>query len=290
MRYTGSVRSIPTRDSMSSDQMRFSPVRCARPWHRDDDHAYRLELTKHVMKLLSQRKLNPTKGWMSQLPHKARRLEEQLYQSANSLDAYINFDTLKNRLRNVAIAISRKYRRKERGATVLRCYQQQTKLDALNMPSTQEQVPIATIRPVTNSRLGVDSGTILDDKSANLCTEKFSRICSTDMLATQQQQILTLLKKQKGENFNPMDNSNLEKQQIHLQEQQLLLDKLAQTMTLSTITNDGMLPSCQHKSTDLNNDWADPTDISSSSLPYSLQLNDEDALEVQFIRETFGEK
>jgi hypothetical protein len=51
----------------------------------------------------------PTVEWLQQLPHKARKLEEQLYWAAPTLEAYLDKSTLKNRLRRVAMAITSKF-------------------------------------------------------------------------------------------------------------------------------------------------------------------------------------
>jgi hypothetical protein len=47
---------------------------------------------------------------MHQLPHKARNLEEKLYRTAPSLEAYLDRTTLKNRLRRLAQVITKQYK------------------------------------------------------------------------------------------------------------------------------------------------------------------------------------
>lgn len=56
------------------------------------------------------RKQNPTSKWLGDLPYKARKLEEQLYQGASSLDDYSDKRTLKHRLKRVARAIKARHR------------------------------------------------------------------------------------------------------------------------------------------------------------------------------------
>jgi hypothetical protein len=60
--------------------------------------------------LLRDRKQNPTEKWRNELPYKAKKLEEQLYKTAPSLKEYLDKDTLKERLKQVARAITSQYR------------------------------------------------------------------------------------------------------------------------------------------------------------------------------------
>lgn len=59
--------------------------------------------------MLKDRKQNPTQKWLKELPYKARKLEEQLYKSASSLEAYLDESTLKHRLKKVAYAITSQF-------------------------------------------------------------------------------------------------------------------------------------------------------------------------------------
>jgi hypothetical protein len=52
--------------------------------------------------LLLARKRNPTKEWLKELPYKARKLEEQLYKGAPTLQDYLDKASLKYRLKRVA--------------------------------------------------------------------------------------------------------------------------------------------------------------------------------------------
>jgi hypothetical protein len=59
---------------------------------------------------LKERKSNPTDKWIKELPYKARKLEEQLYKTAPTLEAYLDKATLKHRLKKVAHAITSQFR------------------------------------------------------------------------------------------------------------------------------------------------------------------------------------
>lgn len=51
----------------------------------------------------------PSETWQKQLPHKVRKLEERLYRSAPSLEAYLDRQSLKERLKSVAKAITQRF-------------------------------------------------------------------------------------------------------------------------------------------------------------------------------------
>lgn len=70
--------------------------------------------------LLRDRKQNPTTKWLKELPYKARKLEEQLYKTAPSLEAYLDKQTLKHRLKKVAHAITSQFRLAKGGKTMSR--------------------------------------------------------------------------------------------------------------------------------------------------------------------------
>lgn len=79
-------------------------------WQNDvDDIPHRKELIRQIAQLLKDRKQNPTQKWLKELPYKARKLEEQLYKSALSLEAYLDESTLKHRLKKVAYAITSQF-------------------------------------------------------------------------------------------------------------------------------------------------------------------------------------
>jgi hypothetical protein len=67
-------------------------------------------VTCHSAKLLRDRKPHPSRGWLKDLPYKARKLEEQLFKTAPSLKEYLNEDTFKDRLTRVAQAITSQHK------------------------------------------------------------------------------------------------------------------------------------------------------------------------------------
>ena len=62
----------------------------------------------HRVHLLQQRKPNAGQEWLKKLPQMAKRLEESLYRSAPSFEAYNDVTTLKQRLQQLAINIGKK--------------------------------------------------------------------------------------------------------------------------------------------------------------------------------------
>lgn len=60
--------------------------------------------------MLKDRKPNPSRDWLKDLPYKARKLEEQLYKTAPSLKEYLNEATFRNRLMRVAQAIASQHK------------------------------------------------------------------------------------------------------------------------------------------------------------------------------------
>jgi hypothetical protein len=66
--------------------------------------------TYYSMRLLLNRKEGPTSPrWLSQLPHKALKLEQRLYSASVSLGAYRDRNTLRLRLQTVATSIMQKH-------------------------------------------------------------------------------------------------------------------------------------------------------------------------------------
>jgi hypothetical protein len=53
---------------------------------------------------------NNTPDWQTKLPQMAKQLEVSLYRNARSFDAYMDKETLKNRLQTIAVEVSRKAR------------------------------------------------------------------------------------------------------------------------------------------------------------------------------------
>ena len=62
----------------------------------------------YSVQLLQQRKPNAPQEWLNKLPQMAKRLEESLYRSAPSFEAYKDVTTLKQRLQQLAMNIGMK--------------------------------------------------------------------------------------------------------------------------------------------------------------------------------------
>jgi len=73
-----------------------------RSWHSPADIPHRRELINNIIRLFQQRRPNIAKEWQKKLPDFVRRLESALYQSANSLEEYLDVKTLEQRLQTVA--------------------------------------------------------------------------------------------------------------------------------------------------------------------------------------------
>jgi hypothetical protein len=58
--------------------------------------------------------VHPSQKWLQQLPHKARKLEELLYSTASSVEAYIDRTTLKVRLQKLAAQIAQQHQQSKR--------------------------------------------------------------------------------------------------------------------------------------------------------------------------------
>jgi len=80
-------------------------------WHSEAaDRPHRQAMILEVARLLQiRKKTQPTKEWLQQLPHKARKLEERLYRNATSLEAYLDRNTLKSRLKKLARIITKQF-------------------------------------------------------------------------------------------------------------------------------------------------------------------------------------
>mmetsp|Transcript_9580 Transcript_9580/g.11848 ORF Transcript_9580/g.11848 Transcript_9580/m.11848 type:complete len:1772 (-) Transcript_9580:280-5595(-) len=74
-------------------------------WQSDKDVNDRRKMIAKIVQLLRQRKPNAPQEWLRRLPGMAKRLEESLYRSAPSFDAYNDFNTLKQRLQQLAMNI-----------------------------------------------------------------------------------------------------------------------------------------------------------------------------------------
>jgi hypothetical protein len=87
------------------------PVR--KPWHTSEDVITRNNMIERIVGLLQQRRPNATPDWQEKLPHMAKRLENELYQQAESVDEYSDPLTLKNRLQLLALSMGNKQAAKQ---------------------------------------------------------------------------------------------------------------------------------------------------------------------------------
>jgi E1A/CREB-binding protein len=92
------------------------------------------------VQLLRQRKPNAPQEWLEKLPAMAKRLEESLYRSAPSFDAYNDINTLKQRLQQLAMTIGTKTRRMQQQQAA---QQQQVQQQQVQQQQVQQQQPLA---------------------------------------------------------------------------------------------------------------------------------------------------
>lgn len=93
------------------------------------------------VQLLRQRKPNAPQEWLDKLPAMAKRLEESLYRSAPSFDAYNDINTLKQRLQQLAMNIGSKTRRmqQQQGQPQQQVQQQQPQQPGQPLAPPQQQ-------------------------------------------------------------------------------------------------------------------------------------------------------
>lgn len=76
-------------------------------WHHPTDHANsRKQMSEEIIKLLKNRRPTASDDWHEKLPNMAKRLEDSLYLEANTLDEYMDPNTLKSRLQQLAMTMS----------------------------------------------------------------------------------------------------------------------------------------------------------------------------------------
>jgi hypothetical protein len=77
-------------------------------WHSSADDEARQAMQNHIIDVLKMKRPNMDVSWTDKLPQMARRLENALYQDANSVAEYKDHSTLKARLQQLAQAFPRK--------------------------------------------------------------------------------------------------------------------------------------------------------------------------------------
>ncbi|OEU17169.1 DUF906-domain-containing protein [Fragilariopsis cylindrus CCMP1102] len=83
-------------------------------WQTDRDTPHRREMIQHIVKMLKKDKTGSPE-WLSKLPQMAKQLEVSLYRNARSFDAYVDMNTLKQRLQQIAVQVSQKARGQDHG-------------------------------------------------------------------------------------------------------------------------------------------------------------------------------
>jgi len=83
-------------------------------WQSNEHFIHRRGVVKAIAQMLVTRKSNPSRKWMTELPSKARKLEDRLYRSSLSFEEYMDTKTLKSRLMKVAKGITLKHRNARR--------------------------------------------------------------------------------------------------------------------------------------------------------------------------------
>lgn len=78
-------------------------------WHQyEADNPMRRVMIANIIKMLKEKKPNADEVWKKKLPDMARRLEDSLYRAARSKESYNNYSTLKQRLQEVALRMTKK--------------------------------------------------------------------------------------------------------------------------------------------------------------------------------------
>uniref|UniRef100_A0A6S8EDF0 histone acetyltransferase n=1 Tax=Aureoumbra lagunensis TaxID=44058 RepID=A0A6S8EDF0_9STRA len=95
------------------------PTQSALPhWYTQDLHLQeRRKMITNIARLLQARKPNAPPEWMQKLPQMARRLEESLFRTANSFDAYRDTQTLKKRLQDLAMKMGLRAQQQKQNET-----------------------------------------------------------------------------------------------------------------------------------------------------------------------------
>lgn len=78
-------------------------------WQDDKDTPHRRDMIQHIVKLLKKDK-GGSPDSVNKLPQMAKQLEVSLYRTARSFEAYMDMSTLKQRLQQIAVEVSRKAR------------------------------------------------------------------------------------------------------------------------------------------------------------------------------------
>ena len=88
-------------------------------WHNtEEDMPIRRVMIQKIVELLKKKKPGADENWKKKLPDMARRLEDSLYRSASSRQHYADEKTLKARLQEVAIKMTKRKQMQQRPKTI----------------------------------------------------------------------------------------------------------------------------------------------------------------------------
>ena len=222
------------------------------------------------MQLLQDRKKEPCqKGWLQELPHKALKLEKQLYKAAPSLQSYMDESTLKHRLRKIANAITTHIRLKKANAMQRRL--------ASSLPPNSN-APNAERR--RSSRVEVDAPRLSQIITTNIADSNSgtNNVDQTQILGQMLDMQRTLNNLMKISSMNGTDVSS---EQHQLQQQMLDMQNQLNQMnrqSLSSVTfpaingslSSNPLPTSQNNS---NNNFTSNFNSTNPSRNYSFNAN-----------------
>ena len=117
--YAAFIIVLYVRDSFSLSTAPFIQTPVFLLHHFFPPDRYTFSSLRFRAELLASRKANPSAKWLSELPYKARKLEEALYRTAPSLEAYMDGRTVKARLKVVASAITNRFRHARRRSSAV---------------------------------------------------------------------------------------------------------------------------------------------------------------------------
>lgn len=200
-------------------------------WHSEDHLPLRREVVKFIAQLLAARKLNPTRKWLSELPYKARKLEERLYRTADSIEDYLNKKTLKERLKKVATEITLKYEKAKR----------QTSQDKLNKPNG-DTLDIFSNNPAQPTP-GPNSNSPTESMPLQVQLNNFRRSSSSGFPMPNNANAQNPQGPQRssslGANNNDPNSNNLQEQQMSMRTQQIMSALWSQNFNQAIQHNNG---------------------------------------------------
>lgn len=140
-----------------------------------------------------RKKTQPSPEWLQQLPYKARKLEERLYRSASSLEAYLDERTLKNRLKKLARVITKQFLEAKRHRRLSRSSVSSTAstISGASFSSGSFRNSVPSLRDSITSQASADSMRSLSDsltRGTTLVTPHTSSMNIHDNTAAAKQQ------------------------------------------------------------------------------------------------------